>query len=412
MTVRTCVAFLVLVACGDDDGTINPDAGADSGFRIDGGADTGTDAASDSSLGDVGTDAPDPPGWIVRSHSCPGINRTDAFHVDPDGTMWLGCGSGTIGDGLFVSSDGGSSWSIPATQPANVLESFRVVSVHRGFGDLIYVAGEGPAQSMVVSLDTSVEPFAVETVLTRGTTIGTAFLASPFVTTTSGAAIADSFNGHDLLYRPDADVDDAAASWVNAGDWEDDGGSHQILDLLALGERFVGCGSTIAEPPLVFLPSLASGAEPWEMTPVDLVGSGLGSYTGEMWGVAASDDRVVVVGVDQDNDIGKIFVSGADLYDASEYTQIDIDPLLPSRVTGGDSTWARGVCMRGDRVVVVGEIQPLGAGDNSGFVLESIDGGVTFTDVTPEGSPDTWSKCSLQGDVLRIAGAGAIAILN
>ncbi|MEM9072344.1 MAG: hypothetical protein AAGE52_27810 [Myxococcota bacterium] len=414
---RLCAALLWLFACGDDDGTINPDSGMDSGPGTDSGAVDagGTDAGpgpDDAGPGDAGTDAAAPTGWTVRTHPCPGINRTDAFFVDADGTMWLGCGSGTVGDGLFVSSDGGASWAIPATQPANVLTSFRVLSVHRGFDDLVYVAGEGPARSMVISLDTSSAPFAAETVLTRGTTVGTSFLASPFLTTASGAAFADSFNGSDALYRPDSSVDDAAASWVDAGDWETDGGSHQILDLVALGERFVGCGSTIAEPPLVFLPSEAADAEPWEMTPIDLVGSGLGSYTGEMWGVAASDDRVVAVGVDQDNDIGKIFVSGADRYSQSDYTQIDVDPLLPSRVSGADSTWARGVCMRGDRVVVVGEIQPLGAGDNTGFVLESLDGGATFADVTPEGSPDTWSKCSLEGDVLRVAGAGAVAIQN
>ncbi|MEM7609179.1 MAG: hypothetical protein AAF411_27835, partial [Myxococcota bacterium] len=320
---------------------------------------------------------------------------------------------GADGDGLFRSIDGGESWSIPATNPANVLTSFRVLSVHRGFGDLVYVGGEGPSGTMVLSLDTTSEPFAAESVLTRGTRVGESFLASPFVTTASGAAFADSFNGSDALYRENDSVDDVAANWVNAGDWEDDGGSHQILDMVVLGERFVGCGSTIAEPPLVFLPSM-SGPEPqpWNMTPINLVGDGLGSYTGEMWGVAASASRVVVVGVDQDNDIGKIFVSGADQYNADDYTQIDVDPLLPTRVSGADSTWARGVCMSGDRVVVVGEIQPLGAGDNTGFVLESTDGGVTFADMTPDGSPDTWSKCSFGDGTLRVAGAGAVALFG
>jgi hypothetical protein len=330
--------------------------------------------------------------------------------VDADGTMWLGCGSGAVGTGLYRSADGGASWAVPATSPSNVLTSFRVHAVHRGYGGLLYVAGRGTGGSMALSLDTSSTPFAAAAVLTAGAMVDASFTASPFVTTASGAAFADSFNGHGALYRPDDSVGDGGALWTEAQDWESDGGmSHQILDLVVEGERFVGCGSTIAEPPYVYLPSQEPGAELWEMTPIALV-SGLGAYTGEMWGVAANASRVVVVGVDQDNDIGKIFVSGSDRYLATDYTQIDIDPLLPTRVSGADSTWARGVCMQANRVVVVGEIQPLGAGDNSGFVLESTDGGATFTDVTPDGSPDTWSKCSIDasGRIL-VAGAGAVA---
>ena len=82
-------------------------------------------------------------------------------------------------------------------------------------------------------------------------------------------------------------------------------------------------------------------------------------------------------------------------------------------MSGADSTWARGVCMDDARVVVVGEIQPLGVGDNTGFVLESNDGGVTFTDVTTDGSPDTWSKCTIDaGGRILVAGAGAVATLQ
>jgi hypothetical protein len=391
------IALLLFVGCDD------ADSGTDAG-----GADAATaDAAT---VGDSGTGGEDAgtSGPVVRSHPCPGINRTDAFWVDEDGTMWLGCGSGTEGDGLFVSSDDGQSWAIPDTSPANVLNSFRVLSIHRGFDDLVYVAGEGPNDAMVISLDTSATPFAAEAVLTRGTTVGRSFLASPFLTTPSGAALADSFTGNDLLYRPTSDIGDDANDWVDAGDWETEG-SYQLLDAVNVGETFVGCGSTIAQPPIVALSTAATDDEPWRMTPVVLV-EGLGSYTGEMWGVAADETRVVAVGVDQDNDIGKIFVSGADRFDAADYTQIDVDPLVAA-VDGSDSTWSRGVCLQGDRVVVVGEVQPLGAGDNTGFVLESTDGGVTFTDITPAGSPNTWSKCRITGSGdLRVAGAGAVAV--
>lgn len=416
-TLLLCV--LSLVACGDDD--VAGDAGPtqDSGPGIDAGP--GVDVGP----GVDGGPRPDVPGvdagpgedagpmsaWAVRTHPCPGINRTDAFHVDADGTLWIGCGSGAEGEGLFASTDEGANWDLVETSPAGIFDNFRVLSIHRGFGDLLYVGGQRPGGTMVVSVDTSSAPFAAEAVLTSGGTVDSQFLASPFVTTASGAAFADSFNGHSALYRPDSSVGDDGGTWTVASEWEDDDSGHQILDMVVDGERFIGCGSTIAEPPFVFLPSLAEGAEPWEMTPVNLAGDGLAAFEGEMWGVDANASRVVVVGVDQDLNVGKIFVSGADRYDGDAYAQIDIDPLLPLGDT--DSTWARGVCMDNDHIVVVGEVQPLGVGDNTGFVLESTDGGVTFVDLTPEGSPDTWSKCAIDaaGRVL-VAGAGAVGIMN
>lgn len=409
LTLLLCV--LSLSACGDDDAG---DAGPaqDSGPGMDSGgtdAGPGTDSGPGTDAGPGEDSGPASP-WTVQSHPCPGINRTDAFHVDDDGTMWLGCGSGAEGAGLFVSADG-ASWDLAESSPAGIFENFRVLSIHRGFGGLLYVGGQRPGGTMVVSLDTASSPYATEAVLSAGGTVDTQFLASPFVTTEGGAAFADSFNGSSALYRADSSVGDDGQTWTVASEWEDDGSAHQILDMVVEGERFIGCGSTIAEPPYVFLPSMAAGAEPWEMTPINLAGDGLGAFEGEMWGVDANASRVVVVGVDQDRNVGKIFVSGADRYDAEGYAQIDIDPLLPLGDT--DSTWARGVCMDGERIVVVGEVQPLGVGDNTGFVLESTDGGGTFTDVTPEGSPDTWSKCEIDaGGRVLVAGAGAVGIMN
>lgn len=420
LTLLLCVLSLSLGACGDDDAGNDAGPGRDSGPRIDGGpvvdsgpnVDTGPD--DDAGPGDAGPgDAGPSIDWAVRSHPCPGVNRTDAFHVDTDGTMWLGCGSGAEGEGLFTSSDDGANWDLVETSPPGIFENFRVLSIHRGFGDLLYVGGQRPGGVMAVSVDTSAAaPFATEAVLEAGGTVDTTFLASPFVTTASGAAFADSFNGGSALYRPDPAVGSDGRDWVVATDWEDDDSGHQILDMVVDGERFIGCGSTIAEPPFVYLPSMLAGAEPWEMTPVNLAGDGLGAFEGEMWGVDANASRVVVVGVDQDRNVGKIFLSGADRYESEDYAQIDIGAQLPA-VGATDSTWARGVCMDEDRIVVVGEIQPLGVGDNTGFVLESTDGGATFTNMTPEGSPDTWSKCQIDdGGRVLVAGAGRVGIMD
>ena len=172
-----------------------------------------------------------------------------------------------------------------------------------------------------------------------------------------------------------------------------------MMDLFANGDALYGCGATIAEPPYVFLPPRDAGAEPYELEVIALPTTG---GTGEMWGVAANEDRVVVVGVDQDADVGKIFVSGADPYDAAGYSQIDLPDIVGDSNLG---TWARGVCMRDDRVVVVGERQPLSSG--TGLVLLSDDGGQTFTNITPEEVTESMSKCTIleDGEVI-VAGAG------
>ena len=80
-----------------------------------------------------------------------------------------------------------------------------------------------------------------------------------------------------------------------------------------------------------------------------------------------------------------------------------------SAITGDAATWARGVCMRNDRVVVVGERQPLGSG--SGRVLISNDGGDSFADITPAGIAASVSRCVIEPDgTVVVAGAAQVGI--
>jgi len=57
--------------------------------------------------------------WVVHTHPCPGLSRTDALHRDPDGTLWVGCGTTQNGTGLYVSFDGGPTWQKVTTNPAD-----------------------------------------------------------------------------------------------------------------------------------------------------------------------------------------------------------------------------------------------------------------------------------------------------
>ena len=143
-------------------------------------------------------------------------------------------------------------------------------------------------------------------------------------------------------------------------------------------DEIYAVGSTIVEPPMVFLPP-ASGQDPasgFQLVPVQLV-SGIGEFDGELWGIDVDDSGIVAVGVDQNRNVGHIFTSPADPY-VDPWNDFDVSTIFPS-----DTTWMRGTCRRGSVVVAVGEFsQRLDA-----IVLLSEDGGATFADITPAGAP-------------------------
>ncbi len=339
-------------------------------------------------LGDGGTTTITSP-WTERAHTCPGINRVDALQVDDDGTFWVGCGSGTEGTGLYRSADQGSSWS----QPVASLSALRVNSITRGPDGALYVAGTG-SNVMAVRVDTAATPMTATDYLTPVNTVGRQYVVGQLRLRADGSALAEALNGTQLLFRP------VGATGASASNWTDAAASltpeRQMLDLTVVEDRFVGVGSTIAAPPVVFLPARGAAAAPFAFEQIELSSR----FDGELWGVAADAQRLVAVGVDQDADVGKIFVSGADRYVASDYTAIDVSPLV-----GGTRTWARGVCLRGNRVVVVGEKQPLR--DDTGFVLLSDNGGASFTDITPPGVGASVSKCAVRANgSIVAAGAG------
>jgi photosystem II stability/assembly factor-like uncharacterized protein len=148
----------------------------------------------------------------------------------------------------------------------------------------------------------------------------------------------------------------------------------------------------------VFLPPTAPGALPYQFQTLELQpGNG---WEGELWGLAVNNRRLVAVGVDQDSNIGKIFVSGADPYQLAGYTEQSV-----SAITGDNLSWARGACIARNRIVVVGERQPLSGG--TGRVLLSDNDGASFTNITPPGVSGSISKCVIEPDgTLVVVGAG------
>lgn len=408
---------------GDDEGGDTGSASADTGSsssNSSGGSGSSSSSSADSSggsasgsSGDAGSDGSGssgsestggglPPSWSIHSHTCPGASRTDALLVEDD-AMWVGCGTNQLGYGLHGSDDQGDSWHLVASDPEGETAQLRVTAIARGDDGLLYVAGfDANDSDMILGYDTTAEPAPVQAVLVAGNQVGTSFPVGSLGLLSGGRIFAESQTGFGALFRPDDSVGANALAWDDVYYWANGGNppGYQMLDLVVFDDRLYGCGSTIAEPPYVFLPAQAADAPSWAFDAVELPNEG---WTGEMWGVAATDTRVIAVGVDQDADVGKIFVSGDDPYDAGAWTHHD----LPDIVGGGNlGTWARGVCAQGDRIAVVGERQPLSAG--TGLVMLSEDGGQAFVDITPaDDVTESVSKCAFTSDgTLVVAGAG------
>jgi hypothetical protein len=391
------IALIAAAGCIVKDDKDRGDGGA--GGAHEGGAGEGG-AGAGAGGGGAGNGGSGPLGWTASAHTCSATSRTDALFVDADGVFWVGCGSTQVGYGLHRSIDGGASFAPVATTPEDVLASFRVNAIARGdSGELLAAGFDASGAEMVFALDTASEPMAVTETLVAGNQVGTSFHVGSMAVLSGDRIFVESLTGFGALYRSGPGVGSNASSWDDAYYWASTGVGYQLMDVAVSGDALYGAGSTIIEPPMVFLPPTAANAEPYAMVPLELPNDG---WTGEMWGVAADAGRVVVTGVNQDAHVGKIYVSGADAYDAASYTEIDIDDLVGAGPLG---SWGRGACIRGERIAVVGERQPLGSG--TGFVLLSTDGGQAFTDITPDGVGESVTRCTFLEDGALVATGAA-----
>ncbi|MCK5829044.1 MAG: hypothetical protein KAH20_01950 [Methylococcales bacterium] len=334
------------------------------------------------------------PGWSSFTHPC-NENQTDALWWDSDDkTVWVGCGTGSTGRGLWKSPDGGESWG----QVAGFMETWRVNGIRRAADNRLYVSGtDTSSKNIVVSFDTTVPVLDGRLELKRTNKITLSFTAEHILVDDAGNAFTDSLTGAGSAYRKAG-----ADGWtgINSG-WTSDGSSHQILDMVLFNNKIYGVGSSIAKPPVVFLPA-KNASDFYKMTPVDLSKSDeLSTIIGEMWGVTVVDkQRVVAVGINQNRNVGLVFASRSNPYDAKDYHKFDVSTIVPNT-----SSWMRGVCSQGNNVVAVGEKQPLKIG--SGLVLLSTDGGISFKNITDSNiKATTVSRCQFLNDG-RVAVAGS-----
>jgi hypothetical protein len=267
------------------------------------------------------------------------------------------------------------------------------MDVWLGSDGLLYVAGTNTdngarAADAVAAILPSADPATVATVVENGRQVWNSFQVGTFRRTVSGVAVAESLTGTDLMWRADD-----ASPWEDGSGWAPDGVNRQILDLETFSDGLYGCGSTIAQPPVVLLPPSTEG----DGLRFDVIT--LDDHDGELWDLHVDGDGVIAVGVDQDDDQGWVFQSSQDPYNADAWTKLSFEQFFPGR-----STWADGVCRSGDVVVVVGRMSQT----EDAILLRSTDGGARWEDLTPEGVPSL-SACHVLADGrFMVAGAQGV----
>lgn len=325
--------------------------------------------------------------WSIYNVGCD-ASQQHALHRDDDGTLWVDCGTGSSGFGVHRSLDGGQSWQVPTTSPAGIIDTFRVHDIERGHDGALYLAGtisDTGTQYRVIRLDTSgAQPYAAEATLIGAPVAGLNDTIGHYAELDSGAALTASQTGWTKLFRPDPTVGSSAQDWTRLD------GIEPFTSLITHDGGFYASGSRNSVAPRIFLPSQTPGAQPSDLVEVILDPG----YDGELWGIAVSDERIVAVGRQTTPTVGKIYVSSGDPYNPANYTVHEFRD-------DGDS-WAHGVCMRGDRVVVVGRRFPSGS-----RALASTNGGASFFDISPTESGALLSECVIAPNgKLTVFGSG------
>lgn len=325
---------------------------------------------------------------LPESHPCLEY-RANAMLVE-DEHIWLGCGEGTTGFGLLGWD--GRSWQV-STEPTDYFGTFRVTSIQRAEDGFLYVAGtQSPGSDMVVRVDTSSEPFQVESVLERGSTVGTSFSVGTFRRTPGGFEVAASLTGHDILYRTAGESEFSVAQDVFSS-----GRSHQILDLELDGEDLYGVGSTISEPHVVMLPTQDATGLKFDVVELRTVGT--------LWDLSVEGGNVLAAGVEETQDFGAIWTHQGSPSNLESWRLFDVRDLV------GDSRATRfyGTCRAGDIMVAVGDYSQLG----DGLAVRSRDAGQTWKDISPSDSP-ILGECKVfaDGSVLLVGGEGFIELVD
>lgn len=384
MFVRPAAIALILCACT---GTNDPGKGGDTD-ALDTLVTGETDEGDDSEPADPSVDVlADGTTWRWSSHPCDG-NRVDTLLRTSDDRLWVGCGSDSAGQGLHTSSDDGETWHTPSTTTPDYFTTFRVNDLFEGEDGRLYIAGDqtsgaNGSDAVVSVVLPAVEPLEVSTVFATGNQVWNSFPVGTYRRLSDGQEVAESLTGNGAVWR-----DDAGNSWQDGSNWALNG-TYQILDLEVYDGGFYGVGSTIANPPMVYVPP-TSPVKGFGMDEIVLTND----FDGEMWDLVVDAQGMLAVGVDQDGDVGALFFTSGDGRAVGSWTMVKTDFET-------EPTWLNGACRSGDTWVAVGRLSQR----DKAFAIVSTDAGATWNDISPADRPALYG-CMFEGGSVLVAGAG------
>lgn len=381
---------------------------------------------------DSGTDTTDPSNpWSAETSPCSG-SKMEALYCSDALTCHVGCGSNADGAGLFVTGDGGQSWSMAEDSAGGAFfDSFRVLDITPDGSGGLYVAGTGTTDHRVVGYDPATGDLSE--VYTNDPNVDYSMTVGTYARTSDGTEVAESLTGAGVVVRKDdSDFRDTYADydgWASAYGWWHTAGfsnHNQILDLAVVDDQILGVGAQINYTPVVYLPPRSwdfatdnDGDEDgylesmWEV--VELVDS-FSTYDGECWHVDGNSDGIALACVNEDADVGRVYTIGADwqtaAYDTENWTETRVEEIVAFARVDGHSTYNEGVCRGPDNdITVVGRDSQT----DNGYAIRSTDGGASWAELTAD-IADAYgddfgpaTRCMYTDTHLLIGGSGLYA---
>ena len=335
-------------------------------------------------------------GWTQASTPCPG-SKTNALWFDNRLTGYVGCGENASGKGLFVTKDGGLTWTA-----APDFDQVRVNDIRRGGDGKLYGAGvhtlDGYSAWLIDETGGSLKPVAL---FQPGKNAYTKVAQGENLAVTKDVqALVDSLTGTSAAYRPAGGTFTEMSSLGEETLDDPKAGGFQVRRVVDFDNKFYACGSVINEPAQVMVPSKKPGAT-YHMARIELQPS---TRDGELLDMHLwSASRAIVAGHDQSEQYPLVYLGNGDLTVKASWSQVD---LKTSGITY--KAGVNAVFVLGETVIVACDKIPTQEG---GCVWKSTDGGKTWADITPKLEKGTIGPMSAawafdNGDIVA-AGGGA-----
>lgn len=351
-------------------------------------APTGSDLKDTSSrdttapLGDVSI--PAPTRWTQHTGPCSG-STTGALLFDDRNTGYAGCGENANGERLLYTTDGGRSWT--------GLEAFaevRINDLRRGPDGILYGAGIHNVSGSTSAWRLEGEPLTLTPLFQPGPRADAVRQAENVARTANGQFLVDSLTGTTAAHLSAEGELTEMYALDEATLTDPEAPGYQVRRVVAFDNRFWAVGSVINDPATVRLPSTEPGAT-YHMRSLPLQEP---DEDGELLDMHIwSATRMIAAGYDQGAQRPLVFVANGDPYRRESWTRVSID--IPAGIEA--------LHVVGNTVYAVGERVPTAAG---GLLLRSVDGGLTWEDITPTGAGPFSEVWAFEDGTLVASGGG------